>query len=485
MIPVIALIGRPNVGKSTMFNVLTRSRDAIVANEPGLTRDRQYGVGLREGKKFIVVDTGGLSGQKQDLDDLMAKQTLLALEEADEVIFMVDAQDGLITGDRFIAELVRKSGKSCRVVVNKVDGINPDQAEAEFYALGFDRVYLTSAAHRKGINPLLDQILLVYSDGLTGEVEPDGPTIAVIGRPNVGKSTLINRLAGEERVVAFDQPGTTRDTISVPFERHGKHYTLIDTAGVRKRGKVHEKVEKFSAIKALEAIEKAQVVVLVIDARDGLTDQDMSLLGFVLNSGRALVIAVNKWDGLEPEQRDYNKTTLQRRLSFVSFAAQHYISALHGTGVGEMMAAIDQAHSSAFKEFNTRHLTDLLEEAVFKHNPPLRNGRRIKLRYAHQGGRNPPVIVIHGNQTEHLSDAYHRYLMTFFITKLKLKGTPVQIQLKSGKNPYAEKSSPSSNKPKPKKFVSKNKQGESKISPKGTSKNTPKHVQLKHIKKKR
>lgn len=461
MIPVIALIGRPNVGKSTMFNVLTRSRDAIVADEPGLTRDRQYGVGIRQGKKFIVVDTGGLSGQKQDLDNLMAKQTLLALQQADQVMFMVDARDGLVSADQAIAELVRKSGKPGCVVVNKVDGVNPQQAEAEFYALGFDTVYLTSAVHRKGINPVLDHVLSAYSADSSSVIEPDGPTIAIIGRPNVGKSTLINRLAGEERVVAFNQPGTTRDTISVPFQRHGKRYTLIDTAGVRKRGKVHEKVEIFSAIKALEAIEKAQVVVVVIDARDGLTDQDMSLLGFAINSGRALVIAINKWDGLEPEQRDYNKATLKRRLSFASFAAQHYISALHGTGVGEMMASIDQAYASAFKEFNTRHLTDLLQEAVFKHNPPLHNGRRIKLRYAHQGGKNPPVIVIHGNQTKYLPEAYHRYLSTFFITRLKLKGTPVQIQLKSGDNPFAHKASAPGNQANArlKKPLSRNKQG--------------------------
>ena len=444
MIPVIALIGRPNVGKSTLFNVLTRSRDAIVANEPGLTRDRQYGVGMRGSKKFIVVDTGGLSGLKQDLDDLMARQTLLALEEADEILFMVDAQDGLTNGDELIAELVRKSGKSTSVVINKVDGIDPNQAQADFYALGFSQIRTISASHRKGINPLLESLLDSYPEDQVQSIETTGPNIAVIGRPNVGKSTLINRLIGEERVVTFDQPGTTRDTISVPFERRGKHYTLIDTAGVRKRGKVSEVVEKFSAIKALEAIEKSHVVILVIDARDGLTDQDLTLLGFALNSGRALVIAVNKWDGLEPEQRDYNKKTLQRRLTFASFAAQHYISALHGTGVGEMMGSIDQAYQSAFREINTRLLTDLLEEAVFKHNPPLHNGRRIKLRYAHQGGRNPPIIVIHGNKTEQLPDAYQRYLMGFFIDRLKLKGTPVRIELKSGKNPFATKQKPGS-----------------------------------------
>jgi GTP-binding protein len=439
MIPVIALVGRPNVGKSTLFNVFTRSRDAIVANEPGLTRDRQYGVGERADKTFIVIDTGGLSGEKQDLDDLMARQTGLAIEEADEVLFIVDAQDGLTSGDRLIADLVRKAGKSCYVIVNKVDGANPDQVQAEFFALGFEHLYLISAAHRKGTGVLLDKLLESYPPQQTGEVHEGGPMVAVIGRPNVGKSTLINRLVGQERVVAFDQPGTTRDTISVPFERHGKHYTLIDTAGVRRRGKVHQAIEKFSVIKALEAIEKSQVVILVIDAQEGLTDQDLTLLGYVLNSGRALVIAINKWDGLETDQREQVRAGLQRRLGFVSFATQHLISARHGTGVGDLLASVDQAYASAFLDINTRYLTDLLEEAVFKHNPPLHHGRRVKLRYAHQGGRNPPVIVIHGNQTQHLPDTYQRYLVNFFITRLKLKGTPVRIELKSGKNPFATK----------------------------------------------
>ena len=439
MIPVIALIGRPNVGKSTLFNVFTRSRDAIVANEPGLTRDRQYGVGERADKTFIVIDTGGLSGEKQDLDDLMARQTGLAIEEADEILFIVDAQDGLTSGDRLIADLVRKAGKSCHVIVNKVDGANPDQAQADFFALGFEHVHLISAAHRKGTGVLLDKLLQSYPPQQADDVNDGGPMVAVIGRPNVGKSTLINRLVGEERVVAFDQPGTTRDTISVPFERRGKQYTLIDTAGVRRRGKVHQAIEKFSVIKALEAIEKSQVVILVIDAQEGLTDQDLTLLGYVLNSGRALVIAINKWDGLDPDQREQIRSSLKRRLVFVSFAAQHLISARHGTGVGDLMVSVDQAYASAFMDINTRYLTDLLEEAVFKHNPPLHHGRRVKLRYAHQGGRNPPVIVIHGNQTQHLPDAYQRYLINFFITRLKLKGTPVRIELKSGKNPFAAK----------------------------------------------
>ena len=439
MIPVIALIGRPNVGKSTLFNVFTRSRDAIVANEPGLTRDRQYGVGERADKTFIVIDTGGLSGEKQDLDDLMARQTGLAIEEADEILFIVDAQDGLTSGDRLIADLVRKAGKSCHVIVNKVDGANPDQAQADFFALGFEHVHLISAAHRKGTGVLLDKLLQSYPPQQADDVNDGGPMVAVIGRPNVGKSTLINRLVGEERVVAFDQPGTTRDTISVPFERRGKQYTLVDTAGVRRRGKVHQAIEKFSVIKALEAIEKSQVVILVIDAQEGLTDQDLTLLGYVLNSGRALVIAINKWDGLDPDQREQIRSSLQRRLGFVSFAAQHLISARHGTGVGDLMVSVDQAYASAFMDINTRYLTDLLEEAVFKHNPPLHHGRRVKLRYAHQGGRNPPVIVIHGNQTQHLPDTYQRYLINFFITRLKLKGTPVRIELKSGKNPFSAK----------------------------------------------
>jgi len=439
MIPVIALIGRPNVGKSTLFNVFTRSRDAIVADEPGLTRDRQYGVGERNGKSFIVVDTGGLSGDRRDLDELMARQTRIAMDEADAILLLVDARDGLTSGDRAIADMVRKAGKSCHLVVNKVDGADPDQARAEFYALGFDSLQCISAAHRKGTGALLDMLLADYPQQEPAADSAGGPLVAVIGRPNVGKSTLINRLVGEERLVAFDQPGTTRDTIEVEFERHGKRYTLIDTAGVRRRGKVRQAVEKFSVIKALEAIERAQVVIVVIDAREGLTDQDLTLLGYVLDAGRALVIAINKWDGLDPEQRDENRARLERRLAFVSFAAQHFISARHGTGVGELMASVDQAYASACRDLNTRLLTDLLEEAVFKHSPPLHHGRRIKLRYAHQGGRNPPVIVIHGNQTQHLPDAYRRYLVNFFVTRLKMKGTPLRIELKSGSNPYANK----------------------------------------------
>jgi len=439
MIPVIALIGRPNVGKSTLFNALTRTRDAIVADVPGLTRDRQYGVGKVGDKKFIIVDTGGLSGEQQSLDDLMARQTMLAIQEADIVLFMVDARAGINSGDEVIASMVRKAGKKTTVVLNKIDGVNPEFAEADFFALGFSEMAMVAASQRKGINPLVEQVMRDFPDDVESDEEPEGPTIAIIGRPNVGKSTLINRLVGEERVVAFDQPGTTRDSIPVPFERHGKNYTLIDTAGVRRRGKVHETVEKFSVIKTLDAIEKANVVVLVVDARDGITDQDLTLLGYVLNSGRSLALAINKWDGLEPEQRDYNKTELHRRLSFVDFANQHFISALHGTGVGDLMKSIDQAYASAFKQFNTKALTDLLEEAVFKHNPPMHNGRKPKLRYAHQGGKNPPIIIIHGSRTDSLAESYKRYLMKFYIKKLKLMGTPVRIEFKVGDNPFAGK----------------------------------------------
>jgi len=439
MTPVIALIGRPNVGKSTLFNVLTRTRDAIVANVPGLTRDRQYGVGQIENKKFIVVDTGGLSGAKQDLDDLMAKQTLLALEEADHVLFMVDAHDGMTAGDEVIAQLIRKTGKKVTLVINKVDGIDPHVAQADFYALGYSNTLMIAANQRKGTLQLVQEVLSDVPDNILDDEEDSGIKIAIIGRPNVGKSTLINRFVGEERVVAFDQPGTTRDTIPVPFERNGIQYTLIDTAGVRRRGKVYEMVEKFSVIKALDAIENCNVVVLVIDAQEGITDQDQTLLGYVLNSGRALVLAINKWDGLEKEQKEFNKKELERKLSFASFAKQHFISALHGTGVGDLIKTVDQAYASAIRQLSTKLLTDLLEEAVFKHTPPLSKGRRVKLRLAHQGGKNPPIIIIHGSQTDALPDSYRRYLMNHYIAKLRLKGTPVKIEFKVGANPYANR----------------------------------------------
>lgn len=441
MTPVIALIGRPNVGKSTLFNVLTRTRDALVANQPGLTRDRQYGVGQIENKKFIVVDTGGLSGSKQGLDELMAKQTLLALEEADHVLFMVDAHDGVTAGDEMITQLIRKTGKKVSLVVNKVDGIDPDTARADFYTLGYADMLLIAAHQRKGTLKLIENVLADVADLGDNVIADEGSEksikIAIIGRPNVGKSTLINRFVGAERVVAFDQPGTTRDSIPVPFERNGVQYTLIDTAGVRRRAKVYAMVEKFSVIKALDAIENCHVVVLVLDAQEGITDQDQTLLGYVLNSGKALTIAINKWDGLAKEQREYNKKELARKLSFATFAKQHFISALHGTGVGDLIKTVDQAYASATRQLSTKVLSNLLAEAVFKHTPPLSKGRRVKLRLAHQGGKNPPVIIIHGSQTDALPDSYKRFLMNHYIAKLGLKGTPVKVEFKVGTNPYA------------------------------------------------
>jgi len=444
MLPVIALIGRPNVGKSTLFNRLTRSRDALVADYPGLTRDRKYGFGKLGPVPYLVIDTGGVAGGEVGIYERMVAQTVRALQEADVTIVLVDGRSGLTPADEHVAELARRNAKNTWLAVNKAEGLDAAIASGEFHGLGLGEPVAISAAHGDRISALMDEVLAPFADA-ADETEEDAEDdkkplrIAVIGRPNVGKSTLINRLAGEERVVAFDQPGTTRDTISVPFERRGKPYTLIDTAGVRRRGKVQETIEKFSVIKALEAIEKANVVIVVIDARDGLTDQDMTLLGYVVDSGRALVIAINKCDGLDSDQRDKNRSTLERRLVFVSFAAQHFISARHGTGVGDLMSSVDQAYASAFKDLNTRYLTDLLEEAVFKHNPPLHHGRRVKLRYAHQGGRNPPIVVVHGNQTQHLPEVYRRYLINFFINKLKLKGTPLRIELKSGKNPFSGK----------------------------------------------
>lgn len=438
MRPVIALVGRPNVGKSTLFNVLSRSRDAIVADMPGLTRDRQYGLGKMGSRDYLIIDTGGLSGTEQGIDELMREQTFKAVEEADHVLLLVDARQGLTAGDELIANEIRRSGKSIQLVVNKTDGVRSDAVAAEFYALGLGDPALIAASHRKGVTQMIEQVLAHYPETEGDfEDEAEGIRIAVVGRPNVGKSTLVNRLVGEERVLAFDQPGTTRDSILVPFERHGKAYTLIDTAGVRRRGRIREHIEKFSVVKTLDAIERSHVVVLVLDAQEGLTDQDLHLLGLVIDSGRALVIAFNKWDGLSADQREYNLKELSRRLVFVSYAEIHRISALHGTGVGDVMRSVDKAYAASMRHFNTRELTDMLEQAVFKHQPPIVRGRRIKLRYAHQGGTNPPIIVVHGSQTEALPAAYQRYLMNFYLQQLKLKGTPLRMEFKTGENPYA------------------------------------------------
>ncbi|MCG8382790.1 MAG: ribosome biogenesis GTPase Der [Gammaproteobacteria bacterium] len=444
--PVIALVGRPNVGKSTLFNRLTRSRDALVANLPGLTRDRQYGeikLGLWNA---IVIDTGGLSGESEGIDLAMAKQTQLAIEESDIILFMVDGHSGLTSADEEITNNLRRLGKPVHLVVNKVDKIGEDAAQSEFFQLGLGESFTIAAAHGRGVRSMLNELEDIHPQlKAASHAEEDNSQlstrIAFIGRPNVGKSTLINRLLGDERVVAFDKPGTTRDTIEVPFEKDGKHYTLIDTAGVRRRGKVKETVEKFSVIKALQAIDAANVAILIIDAQEGITDQDLHLLAYTIDAGRALVIAVNKWDGLTEEHRDTVKNKLKRRLRFINFAKIHFISALHGSGVGLLFKSINRAHASSMRDMSTAELTRMLEYAVQSHQPPLIQGRRIKLRYAHQGGRNPPVIIIHGNQTDKVPESYRRYLENFFIEALKLEGTSVRIEFKHSTNPYQDKPS--------------------------------------------
>ena len=438
MRPVIALVGRPNVGKSTLFNRLTRSRDAIVANLPGLTRDRQYGKGLHNGKSFIVIDTGGITGYEGGIDFEMASQSLLAIDEASICLFLVDARDGLTPDDEKIVDYLRKSNKNSYLVVNKVDGLDADQATADFYSLGLTQIFSITATQGRGVNSLLKEVLSGAEDDENEAEAATGIKIAIAGRPNVGKSTLVNRMLGEERVVVYDQPGTTRDSVYIPFERRGKKYTLIDTAGIRKRGKTKETVEKFSVVKSLQAIQGANVVVLLVDAHESIVEQDLHLLGYVIDSGRALVIAINKWDGMEDSQKDTIKSDIRRRFTFVDFATIHFISALHGTGVGDLYKSIHKAYNSAKKKLSTNQLTQVLQQAVTDHVPPMVNGRRIKLRYAHPGGQNPPTIVIHGKQTKKLPAHYSRYLEKTFRSLLKLEGTPVRIELRSDENPFTK-----------------------------------------------
>ncbi len=439
MKPVLSLVGRPNVGKSTLFNVLTKSRDALVADFPGLTRDRKYGHGVYEGKEFIVIDTGGLSGESEELDQHMARQTLLAIEESDIILFMVDARDGLIAADQLITDQLRKTGKTITLVLNKTDGLDTRTVASEFYALGLDEPMVIAAAHNRGIKDLLTTALADFDKREVDEQSDTGKGIKVafVGRPNVGKSTLVNRVLGEERVVVFDMPGTTRDSIYVPFKRDGREYTLIDTAGVRRRRSVRETVEKFSVIKSMQSIDESNVVIMMVDGQTEIADQDLHLLGYILEAGRALVIVINKWDGLDDYQRQKIKTDIEKQLSFTEFAELFFISALHGTNVGLLYDAIDRAYQSAMRDLTTSQLTKLLERAVTAHQPPLARGRRIKLRYAHQGGMNPPRIIIHGNQTDLMPAAYKRYLINYFIKALKIVGTPIKIEFKSSSNPFA------------------------------------------------
>lgn len=442
MLPVIALIGRPNVGKSTLFNRLTRSRDALVADFPGLTRDRKYGFGKLGPVPYLVIDTGGVAGGEEGIEEAMVEQTIRALQEADIAVIMVDGRSGLTAADEHVAELARRHVKKTWLAVNKSEGLDPAIASSEFHALGIGEPIAVSATHGDRIGALMDEML---SDYIIDEPEEETPDtededrelrIAVIGRPNVGKSTLINRILGEDRLVVFDQPGTTRDSVAVPFERNDRKYVLIDTAGIRRKARVHETIEKFSIVKALQAIEQAEVVISVLDAQEGVTEQDVSLLGLVLERGRALVVVTNKWDGLSADKRKKVRDDLERRLPFLDFAERITISALHGTAVGDLLPAVERAYKAAMRNMSTTELTRELEAAVIAHPTPLVRGRRVKLRYAHQGGRNPPVIVIHGNQTERLPESYRRYLINRFRKVFKLKGTPVRLAFKKGKNPF-------------------------------------------------
>ncbi len=475
MLPVVALVGRPNVGKSTLFNRLTKTRDALVADFPGLTRDRKYGQAAHGENNFIVVDTGGIDGTEEGIELEMAEQSLLAIDEADVVLFLVDARAGLTVADEAIAAHLRKQDKTTFLVANKTDGIDGDSASAEFYSLALGEVHQIAAAHGRGVNALLDRALLPvieelaeeFADEVDSDQEglehddfdemielPEGELLdedeealpfedvpikfALIGRPNVGKSTLTNRMLGEDRVVVYDMPGTTRDSIYIPMTRNEQDYVIIDTAGVRRRGRIRQTVEKFSVVKTLQAIEDANVVVLVLDAREGISDQDLSLLGFALNAGRSIVIAVNKWDGLDQGIKDDVKRELDRRLGFIDFARLHFISALHGTGVGHLYESIDEAYRSATKRISTSMVTRIMKMAQDDHQPPMIRGRRVKLKYAHAGGYNPPRIVIHGNQVKDLPDSYKRYLMNYYRKALDVMGTPIKIEFREGDNPFAE-----------------------------------------------
>lgn len=440
MKPTLALVGRPNVGKSTLFNRLTKTRAALVADMPGLTRDRHYGHGRLGKKPFLVVDTGGFEPTAKDgIVHEMARQAEAAIAEADVLLFIVDGRAGLTPQDLAIADRLRRSGRSLHLVVNKAEGMKRELVAAEFHELGCGEPRVISAAHGDGVRELLDLVLEPYPEESDEGEEGRGPRVAIAGRPNVGKSTLINTLLGEERVIAFDMPGTTRDAIEVPFERNGKHYTLIDTAGLRRKGRVFEAVEKFSVIKTLQAVEEANVVVLMVDASQDISDQDAHIAGFCIEAGRALVIAVNKWDAVDSYRRERVKEDIARKLNFLGFARVHYVSALEGQGIGGLLASVDKAWSAAMVKLATPKITRVLLDAVQKQQPPRCGNTRPKLRYAHQGGSNPPIIVIHGNSLDQLPNSYTRYLEHTFMEAFRLQGTPLRIQYKTTKNPYAEK----------------------------------------------
>lgn len=438
MKPVIALIGRPNVGKSTLFNQITKSRDALVADFPGLTRDRKYGDAVFNNKSFIVVDTGGIGENEGGIDDYMAEQSKTAIHEADIIILVVDARAGLLASDEQIARELRTLGKKVFLVANKVDGVHAEAAVVEFYKLGFGEPLQVAASHGRGVAQMMEDVLEHLPEDASSDAhdKETGLRLAVIGRPNVGKSTLVNRLLGEDRVVAFDEPGTTRDSIYIPYERDGRLYTLIDTAGVRRKGKVDEMIEKFSVVKTLQAMKDAHVVVMVLDAREGIVEQDLHLIGYALEAGRAMVIAINKWDNMSEYDRKQVKNDIERRFDFIPWAKIHLISALHGTGVGDLYPSIHRAFDSSHLTVSPAKITQILADATDQHQPPTVQGRRIKMRYAHMGGQNPPIIVIHGNKVDKTPADYRRYLENVFRKVYKMEGTPIRIEFKTSDNPF-------------------------------------------------
>jgi GTP-binding protein len=443
MLPLVALVGRPNVGKSTLFNALTRTRDALVHDEPGVTRDRNYGIcRLDEAHPFVVCDTGGLSGEDEGLAGATAKQSRAAAEEADLILFIVDGREGPMVYDQTVLSWLRKSGKPFVLVVNKTDGLDEAATVNEFARFGADTVIPVAASHRHGVPELVDDIVARLphdADAQVPEDEPGRIAVTFIGRPNVGKSTLVNRLLGEERMIASDVPGTTRDSIAVDMERDGRKYRLIDTAGLRRRSKVEEAVEKFSTFKTMQAIENSSVAVVMLDAGEGVTEQDATVLGHVLEAGRALVIAVNKWDGQSDYQREQTRGLLDRKLGFCPWAENVTISAKHGTGMRELFKAIDRAHASATREFGTSETNKALEIAVQTFPPPVQQGHVAKLRYVHPGGNKPPTFIVHGTRLRKLPDSYKRYLENFFRKRFKLVGTPIRFVFREGENPYAGK----------------------------------------------
>ncbi len=443
MIPTIVLVGRPNVGKSTLFNRLTKSRDALVADLPGLTRDRHYGRGVGASQPYLVVDTGGFEPNTDSgILKAMAKQTLQAIDEADAIIFLVDGRQGVSPQDMEIANRLRKSKSPVLLAVNKTEGMQKAVVSADFHELGLGYPLSISSAHGEGVRDIIELALenfqVIEDEPITDYTGDRIPKVAIVGRPNVGKSTLVNALLGEERVIAFDEPGTTRDSIHIDLEKNGKHYTLIDTAGVRKRGRVFEAIEKFSVIKTIQAIEEANVVILVVDAQEGITEQDAHVAAYILDAGRALVVAINKWDGLKEEERDWIKREIDRKLIFLDFAEFHYISALRKKGLPELFKSVDIAYKAAFAKLSTPQLTRVLIDAMQQHQPPISKGIRPKLRYAHQGGSNPPIVVIHGSHVDGVKDAYTRFLEKTFRRTFQLSGTPLRVQYKQGNNPFAE-----------------------------------------------